>query len=133
MKLKLALKPFDIPVILAACLLTAAAFYSAYGPAASAGRGGAAVQVTLRGEGGSWVYPLDAEEKVEVPGPLGNTVIRIHGNEAWVESSPCANQSCVAAGRIKKPGQWTACLPNNVFLVMEGSDGKSAEIDAGAW
>jgi hypothetical protein len=37
-----------------------------------------------------------------------------------VISSPCPEKICVKTGRISKPGQWIACLPNRVFISIRG-------------
>lgn len=109
------LKALDIPAV---ALASAVALFSAlfvYG----AGEG--ETRVIIESGGKTWVYPLDAEETVKVPGELGTTVVRIHDGKAAVESSPCDNQTCVAAGSIDANGQWIACLPNGVFVRIEGS------------
>ncbi|MDR3123002.1 MAG: hypothetical protein LBU16_04405 [Treponema sp.] len=62
-----------------------------------------------RGERKTWVFPLDAEETIGVPGPLGKTVAERRGGRSRAPPSPCANQTCVTAGangplrRIAKP------------------------------
>jgi hypothetical protein len=90
-------------------------------------------QVSVRGQDGAWIFPLDAEETVTVHGPLGNTVVAIHGRRVRVLSSPCGNQTCVAQGDIEAAGQWIACLPNNVFTVIESGEENRDELDASAW
>jgi hypothetical protein len=128
MKRKPPLKPFDFLVVAAAVALTSFSAFSVYA------RPKASQQVIIQGASGrAWVYPLDAEEMVAVPGPLGNTVVRIHGRRAWVESSPCDNQTCVAAGHITAEGEWVACLPNNVFLLIEGTGNDAGNVDSSAW
>ncbi|MFA6505053.1 MAG: NusG domain II-containing protein, partial [Treponemataceae bacterium] len=62
-----------------------------------------------------------SEETLRVKGEIGETVVHIHDGKASVESSPCSNQTCVAAGSIDSNGQWVACLPNGVFVRIEGS------------
>ena len=91
------------------------------------------IQVLVRGPGQSWIFPLEAEETVSVQGPLGRTVVQISGGRAWVESSPCDNQTCVASGPVRYQGAWAACLPNNVLLLMEGNDEQKNTPDAVAW
>jgi hypothetical protein len=90
-------------------------------------------QVVIQGPSRGWVFPLDAEETVSVPGPLGTTVVEISGGRARVLSSPCDNQTCVAAGHIHAQGQWVACLPNNVFVLIEGSENGGGPVDTSAW
>jgi len=89
------------------------------------------LQVLIRGQDSEWYFPMDAEENVIVSGPLGDTIIRIQENRAWVESSPCENQTCVASGIVFRQGQWAACLPNNVLLMIEGT--KIEDADTIAW
>jgi hypothetical protein len=73
---------------------------------------------------------LDADETVVVNGPLGNTIVKIYENRAWVETSPCENQTCVASGIVMRQGQWSACLPNHVLLIIQGEDN---DVDAVVW
>ena len=127
MKGKLTIKIPDIVIIMLAIGLTAfSAFISYIKPANT-------IQVTIEGPGQRWIFPLDAEETVNVKGPLGNTVVRIHENEVWVDSSPCINQTCVAMGHARLNGDWAACLPNKVFLIIERSDDAKNITDAAAW
>ena len=127
------IKPADIAIILLALGLTV---YSAVG--VFAGAGGAA-RVVIQGPNNSqWIYPLDAEETVRVRGALGeDTVVRIHGGEVWAESSPCKNQLCVGMGRLNADSWrafWIACLPNNVFFMIEGKDDHGrGHVDHTAW
>ena len=120
-------KALDIIIVLFALFLTGFSAYAVYVNPQERAR------VLIGGQGQEWVFPLDAEETVEVPGPLGNTTIRIHGNEVWVERSPCVNQICVAQGRAHRQGAWAACLPNGVYFVIEGEKDSLNEVDAMAW
>ena len=116
MKGKLPIKFFDVIIFMLALGLTGFSTYSIYiQPQSTA-------QVLIEGQDRRWVYPLDAEETVAVAGPLGDTIVRIHDNQAWVESSPCDNQICVAAGILQKQWDFAACLPNNVLVMIEGYD-----------
>ena len=94
--------------------------------------------ILIRGQSAEWQYPIEAEEIIAVSGPLGDTIVRIEEKRAWVESSPCANQTCTAAGLLTRQGQWSACLPNNVIvLIKSGSSddvsGGGGDIDAVVW
>jgi hypothetical protein len=119
------IKFIDVLIILIAAGVS---FYSAYNayikPSGQA-------QILIRGQGGEWTFPVNAEETVIVAGPLGDTVVKIHENRAWVESSPCENQTCVASGHISRQGQWAACLPNKVLLMIQGTGG--GDVDAVVW
>jgi hypothetical protein len=96
------------------------------------GAGQGAGQGAAPGAGGDaeqqWIYPLDAETTVRVPGPLGETVVEIADGAVRVISSPCPEKICIKTGRISKPGQWIACLPNRVFISIRGK--RSEQPDA---
>jgi hypothetical protein len=116
---------FDLVIIFLAVGLTAFSAYTAYVKPQAVSR------VLIRSQRQTWSFPLETEETVNVSGSLGTTVVRIYGNQAWVESSPCENQSCVTQGPLKQQGNWAACLPNGVFVMIEGRDETSP--DAVAW
>jgi len=122
--MKIWVKMFDIIIILVVAGLTFFAAYTVY--LKPHGKS----QVLIRGENGEWVYPLDAEVMVVVNGPIGDTTVRIHENNAWIETSPCDNYTCIAVGSISKHGEWAACLPNNVLLIIHGIDD---EVDGISW
>ena len=69
---------------------------------------------------GKWIYPLTEMRTVVVPGAIGNTIIRIENHTAFISDSPCPNKTCVNAAALKKTGDWNACMPNRVFLHIEG-------------
>jgi hypothetical protein len=75
--------------------------------------------VHLRGQRQEWIFPLDSDRTVAVPGPLGDTVVQIRRGQARVLSSPCPEKICVRSGAIARPGQWIACLPNRVFIDIQ--------------
>jgi hypothetical protein len=123
--MKFKVKILDILIILIAAGIT---FFTAYNiymkPQGQA-------HVLIRGQGREWIFPLNAEETVFIHGPLGETKVRISDSRAWVETSPCRNQTCVASGIVMRHGSWAACLPNNVLIMVEGS--KDESVDAIAW
>jgi hypothetical protein len=127
MKVKLPVKIFDIVIILLACALTGFSVFTAYIQPQNTSR------ILIESPTRQWVFPLDAEETLNIRGTLGTTVIQIHGKEAWFESSPCDNQTCVGTGHVGASGDWIACLPNNVFLIIEGADEQRNLPDRTAW
>jgi hypothetical protein len=92
--------------------------------------------VLIQGSGGRrWQFPLDAVESLYVDGPLGTTKIELYGGKAGICDSPCENKSCILNGTLDKPGDWSACLPNQVMLSIEGSKNtaKKEVPDAVSW
>jgi len=119
------LKVADILIIFTAAGFTVFSAYAAYMKPQSLS------QVLIKGQDREWTFPVNAQETVAVPGPLGDTVIRIQNGGVWVESSPCKNQTCTGAGTISRQGQWAACLPNNVLLIIRGEEEEN--VDAAVW
>lgn len=124
---RLRLRPLDYVAIVAAIAAIAGTSVSVYSL-----RGGEA-NVIITGASGEWIYPLDQNRRIEVPGPLGSTWVEIHDKAVHITESPCPNKTCVAAGDIASPGQWTACLPNHVFVRIEGGSSKADGVDASAF
>lgn len=89
-------------------------------------RGRPIIRVTSADD--TWLLRPDTDQVLEVSGPLGNNRIVVRDGSVFVESAPCANQICVRTGRVSRPGQWIACLPNRVFVAVEG--GAEEQIDA---
>jgi len=121
-------KAADIIIILLAAFFTFSAFFYVY----TKQRGSA--QVLIRAQDEEYIFPVNAEETIVVSGTLGDTIVRIGDIRAWIESSPCDNQTCVASGFVSKHGQWAACLPNNVLLLIHGASDKEEEnVDTIVW
>ncbi|MDX9826288.1 MAG: NusG domain II-containing protein [Spirochaetia bacterium] len=91
------------------------------------------LMVHISGWEDEWLQPLDKPAVIEVPGPLGITVVRIENNCVHIENSPCPNQTCVAAGDISAANLWIACLPNNVFVNIEGAGDPLEALDASSF
>ena len=120
-------KRLDYVIILFAAAFIIFASYKIYfNPSHSA-------LIKIKGAGQEWFFPLDAEEKVIVSGPLGDTIVQIHNKSARIVKSPCINQICLTHGVIHKQGTWIACLPNKVFLVIEGFIKDGNDADAVVW
>ena len=80
-----------------------------------------AQRLVIETPAGKWIYPLNEARTVVVPGAIGNTTVRIENNAAFISDSPCPNKTCANAAALKKSGDWNACLPNRVFLHIEGN------------
>ena len=57
-----------------------------------------AQRLVIETPAGKWIYPLTDTRTVVVPGSIG-----------------------INAATLKKSGDWNACLPNRVFLHIEGN------------
>ncbi len=115
------LRLFDLAAFLLSLLVIGALSASAY-----SARGGDP-KVVVEAAGSQWIYPLKADRQLRVQGPLGEERIQIAKGEVFVLSSPCPNQICILQGKISRPGQWIACLPNKVFIRIEAGDSAAAD------
>jgi hypothetical protein len=129
LKLGLGLAPGDVGITALALAVVLFSAVRVYAP------GSGVPRVVLEGEGGRrWEFPLDAAETVTVSGPLGDTIVELRGKQARIIASPCAGQTCVAAGAIRNHGQWIACLPNQVMVSVRSDAAKGGEeLDAASW
>ncbi len=119
------LKVFDGIVIVFALFITVCAALSVYRPGGSDGN------FVIEASGRRWTYPSDAVALVEAEGPLGISVVEIRDGTVRMVSSPCPDETCVAVGSISRAGQWIACLPNQVFIYVEGKD--QNDVDGATW
>ena len=110
------IRPLDIPLMAGAVVFCVFLFWQA------AAAGGDRLQVEIKTEQKTWLFPLDTDMEFQAPGPLGLTVIEIQERSVHVHSSPCPEKLCLFSGAISKPGQWIACLPNKVFITIKGED-----------
>jgi hypothetical protein len=118
------IKPADVIIIVLSILLIVFLFIRTYSQPQDSS------ELLVRVDEESWRYTLEDDRILLIPGPLGDTEIHIHDGEIFVEDSPCVSKVCVAAGKIKRPGQWIVCLPNHVFISIEGIvDSGRGEVD----
>ena len=90
---------------------------------------GRASEVQIRTDEALYVYDLLTDASIVIPGPLGDTHIEIHDAHVHVSESPCKSKICIAAGEISKTGEWIICLPNRVFITIEGEIEADGEVD----
>jgi len=91
------------------------------------GKNGKAQTVTIDASGKSYVYMLDTDRTVDVPGPLGITEVKIENSAVFVTSSPCRDKLCILAPPLKRAGEWNACMPNKVFIRISGNKDKEPD------
>jgi hypothetical protein len=68
-------------------------------------------------------YPLGkpAETVLRTAASGTNTLV-IENGEAWVSEANCPDKVCMGMGKISKNGEFIACLPNQVIIVVEGGE-----------
>ena len=63
---------------------------------------------------------LDHEEEIILNIDDDKIVIEIDKDGVYVKESSCKDKICVNQGRISKGGQIITCLPNKVYIKLEG-------------
>ena len=86
-------------------------------------------RVEIHAEGKLYkVLSLHENHSLAVPGPLGETLVVIHGGEVHIAESPCRNKICINSGHISMAGELLACAPNKVVVRIIGDE--KADYDA---
>ncbi|MFZ4535836.1 NusG domain II-containing protein [Propionivibrio sp.] len=88
-------------------------------------QGGIAEKAIIK-RGGEVFAELDLSRnrQIEVPGPLGITIIAIEKRRVRVVSDPGPRQYCVRQGWLARTGEIAICAPNQVSVQVQG--GKEA-------
>ena len=73
-------------------------------------------------------YSLREDRLVEIPGPLGKTVVKIKDGKACIKSSPCRNKICIHMGEFGTEGGILVCIPNEI--VVRIGNGRADGLDA---
>ncbi len=64
---------------------------------------------------------LSRDLQIEVPGPLGVSIISIEKRKARISSDPSPRQYCVRQGWLQQAGEIAICLPNEVSVELTGN------------
>ena len=84
-------------------------------------QGGLADRAIVRQEGQVFAdIDLKTRRQLEVPGPLGTTLIAVEPGRARVVADPGPRQYCVKQGWLMRPGEIAICAPNRVSLQITG-------------
>jgi hypothetical protein len=87
--------------------------------------GGPADTVVIRSGGKVFrEVPLSRDQQIEVPGPLGTSIITIEKRRARISSDPSPRQYCVRQGWLQQAGEIAVCLPNQVSVELTGGQKK---------
>ncbi len=55
---------------------------------------------------------------INIPGPLGNSIIEVKPGAIRMKFSPCPDHHCMNTGWINRSGQVIACIPNRVIIKL---------------
>lgn len=107
-------RPGDWLSILLGFAVCAAAFPLAW-------QAGVAEKAVIRRGGEAFAeLDLSRNRRIEVPGPLGTTVVAVDKRRVRVVSDPGPRQYCVRQGWLARPGEIAICAPNQVSVQVVG-------------
>lgn len=118
------LKFFDVFLLVSSLLVVLFSVWYAYETAT----GGGKLRLIIESSQGSWVYDMSMDVTVAVAGTEGVTTVVIRDGKAFITDSPCTNKTCIAVHPIERANEWIACLPNTVFIRIDGAM-KENEVD----
>lgn len=112
-------------------------FLSMSGVAFGAGQASGNIYVDITTPDNHWVYPIDEDYTFTISQPTGYCTVQIADGYVRVIDSDSPLKICMLMGAKSSPGEWIACLPQNLFITVIGSEGASENdpysIDASAY
>ncbi len=82
----------------------------------------ASTRLEIRGTAGMQSVDVRHDRDLEVSGPAGVTVVRIHAGQVWIARAPCRNHVCQRMGRVAGAGRSLVCVPNRVVVRFAAFD-----------
>ena len=84
--------------------------------------GGLADKVVIKSRGKLFrEVSLSRNQRIEVPGSMGISLVAIENRKVRIASDPGPRQYCVRQGWLKQAGEIALCLPNQVSVELVGS------------
>lgn len=68
------------------------------------------------------IVALNKEQRYVIAGPLGENVIEVRDGKIRFARSPCNGKQCIHSGWLSQAGDFAACLPNRVSLVIASKE-----------
>lgn len=122
--MNLRLKLFDIVFILIFLIVIFLSFFSLFRK-----KNEKAAELFVQTPKEKFVYSLAKDGIYKFKGLLEESSIQVENGRAKFIDSPCENKNCIQSGEISTNGQWAACLPNGIFIKIEGKS-KQNSFDA---
>ena len=73
------------------------------------------------------IFDVRRDRDLTLDGPVGRTVLRIQGGEAWIAVAPCRDRICQRLGHLRRPGRALVCVPNRIIVRFAAASG---DVDA---
>ena len=112
------MKPADAVLVTVAVMLIAMLYINFWTP------GRRAEQAQIRTPYQNLQVSLQQDRDIAVKGKMGISRLRVrHGKIRFIDS-PCPGKYCIHSGWLKRSGEFTACLPNGISLMISGADAR---------
>ena len=79
---------------------------------------------------GKYIYPISKNDVYILKGKIGESKIKVKDGKVKFLDSPCPNKTCVGSGWKSANGDWAACLPNGVFVKIQGTENNERKLDS---
>ena len=109
----------DLVVVTFALLLLPYLYISFWGESTM----GEEVHVLVNGKQ-ERIASLTNNQELTIQGALGPSIIKVENGRVRFSASPCNNKQCIHSGWLQLGGEFTACLPNRVSLLVKGLDNR---------
>lgn len=109
------LRPADWVVVAAAAVLIGALGVTTWAPST------AAHTIEIRSGDETITLPLTVQ-RVYVRGFIGVSEIELSDGRARFVGAPCQNRVCIAAGWLRAGGDFAACAPNGVSVLLRANE-----------
>ena len=113
--MKFRLKPFDIVFVLIFLIVIFLSFFNLFSK-----KNEKAAELFVQTPSEKVIYSRSKDGIYKFKGLLGESSIQVESGKAKFIDSPCENKNCIQSGEISTHGQWAACLPNGIFINIEG-------------
>lgn len=118
--MNLRLKLFDIVFVLIFLIVIFLSFFNLFSK-----KNEKAAELFVQTPSEKFIYSLSKDGIYKFKGLLGESSIQVESGKAKFIDSPCENKNCIQSGEISTHGQWAACLPNGIFINIEGKSKES--------
>jgi len=65
---------------------------------------------------------LDRHDELRVAGSLGESILVVEPGKIRFIASPCSGKQCIHTGWLTHGGDFSACLPNKISVIVQGTD-----------
>lgn len=73
-------------------------------------------------------YALSDNQKVSIPGVLGENILMIEDGSAWMLEAVCPDKICMDFGKIHYNTEMIVCRPGKIVVIIENGDNLEVDV-----